>query len=54
MSEKPDLTEIDTNFKDRLYRNRKYELDHIYKLIPLEETYKTLFPDGKLQMNLKD
>ena len=48
MSEKPDLAEIDTNFKDRLYRNRKYELDHIYKLIPLEETYKTLFPAGKL------
>lgn len=48
MSEKTDLTEIDTNFKDKLYRNRKYELDHIYKLIPLEETYKTLFPAGKL------
>ena len=48
MSEKPDLTEIDTNLKDRLYGNREYELDHIYKLIPLEETYKTLFPDGKL------
>ena len=48
MLEKPDLAEIDTNFKDRLYRNRKYELDHIYKLIPLEETYKTLFPAGKL------